>query len=67
MGTKCTGEVALGSHSVAAEILRHRLDCSERESRPVGHHYVGVGLVGEIGNILDEVLEERLGIELWEA
>jgi len=66
VGMESTG-VTLGSHSVATEVLRHRLGCSERESRPVGHHYVGIGLVGEIGNILDEVFEKRLGIELREA
>ena len=55
MGMEKTGVVTLGSHSVATEVLRHRLDCGERESCPVRHHYVGVGLVGEIGNILDEV------------
>ena len=47
MGVEETG--AFGSYSVATEVLRHRLGCSERESRPVGHHYVGIGLVGEIG------------------
>ena len=66
MGVEETG-VTLGSHSVATEVMRHRLDCSERESRPEGHHYVRIGLVGEIGNILDEVLEKRLGLELREA
>ena len=66
MGVEETG-VTFGSHSVATEVLRHRLGSSERESRPVGHHNVGIGLIGEIGNILDEVLEERLGLELWEA
>ena len=66
MGVGGTG-VTLGSHSVATEVLGHRLGCSERESRPVGHHYVGIGLVGEIGDILDEVLEKRLSLELREA
>ena len=59
--------VTFGSHSVATEILRHRLHCRERESRSVGHHNVGIGLIGEIGNILDEVLEKRVGLELLEA
>ena len=43
MGVEETG-VTFGSHSVATEVLRHRLGCSERGS-------------GEIGNILDEVLD----------
>ena len=66
MGMEEAG-VTFGSHSVATEVLRHRLGCSERESRPVGNHYVGIGLVGEIGDILDEVLEQRLSLELREA